>query len=359
VLTTSVAFRESEFNEAPRARQVAQILGTDHRELVVDANAAEILPTLAWHLDEPFADSSALPTYYLSRAARQQVTVALSGDGGDELFGGYAWRYGLNLLEDRVRRRLPTWFRSAVLARAASVWPKADRLPRPLRWKHFMRNLSLPPERAYFHDMSWFTPADKDRLLTQEFRASLQGHDSFTAFGRHFDRVAGLDALSRITYVDLKTYLPNDILVKVDRMAMANSLEVRAPLLDHTLVEFAARIPAALKFRGTTSKYLVKRHLERSLPASLVHRPKQGFSIPVARWLRAELKQVARDLVLSERSRRRGYFRPDAVQRLWESHQSGKRDHAHKLWALMMLELWHRIFVDESVAGPSGAGVTR
>ena len=349
VLTTSVAFRESGFNEAPHARQVAQAFQTDHREIVVEPKAAEILPTLVWHLDEPFADSSALPTYYLSRAARERVTVALSGDGGDETFGGYAWRYGLNMLEHRVRRRLPPWLRHGLLGPLASAWPKADRLPRPLRWKFFLRNLSLSPERAYFHDMSLFTPADKARLLSREFRTTLGEHDPFAAFARHFERVAGLDHLSRITYVDLKTYLPNDILVKVDRMAMANSLEVRSPLLDHKVVEFAASVPAGFKFRGTTSKYLVKRYLERSLPASLVHRPKQGFSIPLARWLRSDLREIAHDLLLSERARRRGYFVADTVRAMWEAHQSGRRDHAHRLWALMMLELWLRLFVDDAV----------
>ena len=196
--------------------------------------------------------------------------------------------------------------------------------------------------------MSLFTPADKARLLSREFRTTLGEHDPFAAFARHFERVAGLDHLSRITYVDLKTYLPNDILVKVDRMAMANSLEVRSPLLDHKVVEFAASLPARFKFRGTTSKYLVKRYLERSLPASLVHRPKQGFSIPLARWLRSDLREIAHDLLLSERARRRGYFSTDTVRALWKAHQSGRRDHAHRLWALMMLELWQRLFIDDS-----------
>ena len=359
VVTTSVGFRESGFNEAPYARQVAESFHTDHQEIVVEASASEILPTLAWHLDEPFADSSALPTYYLSRAARQRVTVALSGDGGDEIFGGYAWRYGLNLFEHRVRRRLPAWLRSGVLGPLSTVWPKADRLPRALRWKFFLRNMSLSSEQAYFHDMSWFTPADKRRLLTGDFRSTLGGHDPFAAFAQQFDRARGLDHLTRITYVDLKTYLSNDILVKVDRMAMANSLEVRSPLLDHKLVEFAARLPARLKFRGTTSKYLLKRHLARTLPPSLVHRRKQGFTIPVGQWLRSELREIAHDLLLSERARRRGYFEVQAIRNLWDSHQAGRRDHAHRLWALMMLELWQRLFVDDAAARPAPARVSR
>jgi asparagine synthase (glutamine-hydrolysing) len=355
VRTTSVGFKEAAFDEARHARAVARTFGTDHDEVLVEPDAAGILPTLVWHLDEPFADSSALPTYYVSQAARRRVTVALSGDGGDELFGGYAWRYGLNLLEDRVRRRLPRWLRAGVLGPLAAVWPKADRLPRPLRWKFFLRNLSLSPERAYFHDMSLFTPADKRRLLSGDFQRALNGYDAFDRFAYHFDRVAGLDHLSRITYVDAKTYLADDILVKVDRMAMANSLEVRAPLLDHKVIEFAATVPATLKFRGTMSKYLLKRYLERRLPASVVHRPKQGFAIPLAEWLRADLREVARELLLSERARARGYFAPETVGALWEAHQTRRRDHAHRLWALMVLELWQRTFLDQAPAGAGAA----
>ena len=204
--------------------------------------------------------------------------------------------------------------------------------------------MSLPAERAYFHDMSLFTPSDQDALLTPETRRAMEGHDPYAAFARHFERSAGHDHLSRITYVDIKTYLANDILVKVDRMSMASSLEVRAPFLDHRVVEF----------RGTTSKYLVKRHLERRLPAALVHRPKQGFSIPLAQWLRTDLRETASDLLLSERSRTRGYFETAGVRRLWDDHQRGTRNHSHRLWALMVLELWHRIFVDGQRTAPQG-----
>jgi asparagine synthase (glutamine-hydrolysing) len=345
-----VTFREAAFDEAGHARTVAQALATSHHEVRVEPRAAEILPKLAWHLDEPFADSSALPTYYVSRAARERVTVALSGDGGDEVFGGYAWRYGLNLLEHGVRRRIPRWVRRGALGPLAAVWPKGDRWPRPLRWKFFLRNLSLEPARAYFHDMSLFTPEDKSHLCTAEFRQALEGHEPFDAFGRHFERVPDLDHLSRILYVDLKTYLANDILVKVDRMAMASSLEVRSPLLDHKVIEFAATLPPDLKFRRATSKYLLKRHLEQRVPASVIHRPKMGFSIPLAGWLRGHLRDLGRDLLLSDRAAGRGYFVPSVVRRLWDDHQRGARDHAHHLWALMMLELWHRLFVDQAPA---------
>lgn len=349
VVTTTISFADGAFNEAPHARAVAQSLGTDHTELVVEPRAVDVLPRLAWHLDEPFADSSAVPSYYVARAARQRVTVALSGDGGDEVFAGYEWRYGLNLLEARIRSMIPGPLRR-VLGPLSAAWPKGDRLPRPLRWKFFMRNLSLTPEEAYFHDMSLFTPGDKAALLTDRFRRDLGGYTPLSQFRTHFDRVRGLDHLSRILYVDLKTYLPNDILVKMDRMAMANSLEVRSPLLDHEIIEFAATLPSEFKYRHGTSKYLLKRYAERRAPTSVIHRPKMGFSIPVASWLRGELRGTAEDLLLTDRALGRGYFNPDHVRGMWSRHQARQQNHSHHLWALMMLELWHRLFVDQAPA---------
>ena len=346
VVTTTIAFSDQAFNEAPHARTVARALGTDHTEMVVEANAAEILPTLVWHLDEPFADSSALPTYYVARAARQRVTVALSGDGGDEVFAGYEWRYGLNMLEARVRRAIPGPIRRGLLGPLSTVWPKADRLPRPLRWKFFLRNMGLDAEAAYFHDMSVFTPLDKRTLCSDEMRRALGGYDPFPGFRRHFDRVREADQLNRLLYVDLKTWLVNDILVKMDRMAMASSLEVRSPLLDQKVIEFAAGLPPDLKLHRGTSKYLLKRHAERRVPASSIHRPKMGFSIPLAAWLRGGLREMAEDLVLSDRARGRGYFEAGSVRAMWTRHQAGRQDHSHQLWALMMLELWHRQFLD-------------
>jgi asparagine synthase (glutamine-hydrolysing) len=351
VATTTVTFGERAFNEAPHARTVAEALGTDHQEVVVQPRAVDILPKLVWHLDEPFADSSAIPSYYVSEAARRRVTVALSGDGGDEVFAGYQWRYGLNLLEARLRGWLPRPVRRGIVGPLAAIWPKADRLPRPLRWKFLLRNLSLDPEQAYFHDMSLFTPADKQALLTDGFRRGLNGYDPFTAFRSHFDRVRGLDHLRRILYVDLKTWLPNDILVKMDRMAMANSLEVRSPLLDHHVIEFAAGLPSEMKYHGRTSKYLLKRFAERRVPPSVIHRPKMGFSIPLAAWLRGELRPMGEDLLLSDRALGRSYFRAETIRGMWDRHQRGERNHSHHLWALMVLELWHRLFIDES--GPT------
>ncbi|HEY7870853.1 MAG TPA: asparagine synthase (glutamine-hydrolyzing), partial [Methylomirabilota bacterium] len=350
VVTTTITFSDAAFDEAPHARAVARALGTDHTEVVVEPRAVDVLPKLAWHLDEPFADSSAVPSYYVARAARQRVTVALSGDGGDEVFAGYERRYRMNLLEARLRSLLPGPLRRGLLGPLSAVWPKADRLPRPLRWKFLLRNLSLGPEEAYFNDMSLFTPADKRALLSGEFRRNLGGYTPFAAFRRHFDRVPDRDRLSRLLYVDLRTYLPNDILVKMDRMAMANSLEVRSPLLDHRVIEFATGLPSDLKFHRGVSKYLLKRHAERRVPPAVLHRPKMGFSIPLAGWLRGELRATAEDLLLSERARGRGYFDTGAVRAMWARHQGRVRDHSHHLWALMMLELWHRLFVDQAPA---------
>jgi asparagine synthase (glutamine-hydrolysing) len=346
VVTTTVGFAERSHSELEHARAVAEALGTEHHALVVKPDAMADLPRLVWHLDQPFADSSALPTYYVSRAARERVTVALSGDGGDELFAGYQRRYGIHRLEQRLRRLIPGPVRRGVLAPLGRLYPRSDRIPRPLRLKLVLSNLGQSFERAYFNDMSLFLDEEKRALCTPEFLAQARHHDSFAGFTRHFDRVRDADPLSRVLYVDFKTWLANDILVKVDRMSMACSLEVRSPLLDHKIIEFAASLPPALKFRGSVSKFLLKQHVASRLPAIPVHRPKQGFELPLTSWLRGELKDMTRDLLFSTRAAGRGYVRPEAVKRLWDDHQRGYRSHASQIWALMVLELWHRQYVD-------------
>ena len=356
VVTTSIGFREQAFNELEHARAVAQAVGSDHHEVMVEAKAAEILPRLAWHLDEPFADSSALPTYYVAKAARERVTVALSGDGGDEVFAGYQRRYGMNRSEARIRSRLPKWLRHGLLGPLGRVYPKADWLPRPLRARYFLQNLGTTFERAYFADLCLLRDDEKAALLSPELRQHLRGHDPFVAFSRHFERTVGLDPLSRLLYVDLKTWLANDMLVKVDRMSMANGLEIRSPLLDQQVIEFAATVPSDLKYRGRTSKYLLKRYLEGRVPRSTIYRPKQGFEIPLARWLRSDLRELADDLLFSPRSLGRGHVRPERLRTLWRRHQQGVGNHAPQLWAIMMLELWSRTFLDQAQApGPVSA----
>ncbi len=348
VVTTSAGFTDRTVDELDHARAVARAVGSDHHEVLVEARAADILPSLVWHLDEPFADPSALPTYYVSKAAREHVTVALSGDGGDEVFAGYQRRYGFNRLEGHLRRWLPEWLRNGLLGPLGELYPKADWLPRPLRARYLLQNLGTTFERAYFNDMSVLRSDRKTGLLSPELRRQLADHDPFAAYARHFERVRGLDPLSQLLYVDCKTWLANDILVKVDRMSMAASLEVRAPLLDHKLIEFAATVPRHLKYRGRTSKYLLKRHLEGRVPRAVIYRPKQGFDIPLAAWLRGQLRDMAEDLLFAPRALGRGYLQADAVRRLWRQHQQGARDCSSELWAFMVLELWHRTFVDQT-----------
>jgi len=353
VITTCVGFAERRYSELDHARAVAEAVGTDHREVIVRPEAASVFPRLVWHLDEPLADSSALPTYYVSKATRERVTVALSGDGGDEVFAGYQRRYGLNGFEVRLRRLLPDWARTHVAGPLGRVYPAASWLPRPLRARYVLQNLATSFERAYYADLAVLRDEDKAALLSPELARQTDGHDPFTGVARHFARVRDLDPLSRLLYVDLKTWLANDILVKVDRMSMANSLEVRAPLLDHKVIEFAATLPPDLKYRNGVSKYLLKRHLQGRVPSSTFDRPKQGFRIPVAEWLRGELRPMGEDLLLSARALGRGYFKREGLVRLWNEHQRRQRDHSAKLWSLMVLEQWHRTFLDRTdLSGP-------
>jgi asparagine synthase (glutamine-hydrolysing) len=352
IVTASVGFTEQAFSELEHARTVAKALGTDHHEVVLQARAADVLPRLVWHLDEPFADSSALPTYYVAKAARERVTVALSGDGGDEIFAGYQRRYGLNRSEVRLRRWLPRWLRAGVLRPMGRIYPKADWIPRPLRARYFLQNLGTTFERAYFADLSLFRADEKARLLSEELKVALGDHDPFRPFARHFERVRGLDALSQLLYVDLKSWLANDMLVKVDRMSMANGLEIRCPLLDHRVIEFAATVASELKYRGRISKYLLKRHLEGRVPGSVIYRPKQGFEIPLARWLRTDLRELGEDVLFSTRALGRGHVKPDRLRGLWERHQRGVRDHSAQIWAVLMFEMWARAFLDRQE--PSG-----
>jgi asparagine synthase (glutamine-hydrolysing) len=234
-----------------------------------------------------------------------------------------------------------------VLAPLARVYPRSERIPRPLRLKLVLSNLGQSFERAYFNDMSLFLAEEKEALCTPEFLSQVRHHDPMAGFARLFERVRDADPLSRVLYVDFKASLANDILVKVDRMSMACSLEVRAPLLDQKIIEFAAALPPTLKFRGSVSKYLLKRHLASRLPGLDVHRPKQGFELPLAAWLRGgELRDMAHDLLFSSQAAGRGYVRPEAVKRIWDAHQRGARNHSAQIWALMVLELWHRQFMD-------------
>jgi asparagine synthase (glutamine-hydrolysing) len=322
---------------------VARAFRTEVEERVVEASAAKILDTLVWHFDEPFADSSMIPTYYVSQAARELVKVCLSGDGGDENFAGYR-RYRFDLFENRIRGIIPSGVRRPLFGTLGTLYPKADWLPRVFRAKTLLTNLSLSPERAYGHTMSWFTPEWKRRLYLPGLKEQVADYDPQSVLQKHFARTEGWDPLSRIQYVDIKTYLVDDILTKVDRASMAHSLEVRVPLLDHEFMERAAAIPAAYKLRGGEGKYIFKRSLSGTLPSEVLDRPKMGFTIPLARWFRNELRPMFESAVLSPDAYLGAYFDQGTIRSMWNLHQQGRRDFAPYLWALLVFERWGRRF---------------
>ncbi len=346
VNTASIGFHEAAFDELPYARIVAKKFQANVHEKIVEAHAANILDDLAWHFDEPFADSSMVPTYYVSQIARERVTVCLSGDGGDENFAGYR-RYRFDFLENRLRALLPAGLRRPIFGALGSIYPKADWLPQIFRAKTLLTNLSLSPEQGYFHTMSWFDPRMKQALYNTDLKKTLNGYDAFSVLQAYFDRAAHLDPLSRIQYVDIKTYLVDDILTKVDRTSMAHALEVRVPILDHEVMEFAATIPASYKLRNGEGKYIFKKALDNLLPREIMHRPKMGFSIPLAGWLRGELKPIFEERVLAQNAVVGNWFDLAAIQQWWNQHQRGTRDYSFHLWALLILEGWAQKFVKQ------------
>jgi len=344
VMTSSIGFDEEEFNELDYARLVVSRFNTDHHEEIVRPDAAGILKKLTWHYDEPFADSSAIPTYYVSKVARKQVTVALSGDGGDENFAGYR-RYYFDQRENRLRAFLPLSIRRPIFGTLAAVYPKADWAPRIFRGKATFESLACSPIEGYFLSMSAFRPAFKERLLHQEVKRELAGYDSLEVFRYYYEKADTQDPLSRIQYVDIKTYLTDDILVKVDRASMANSLEVRAPILDHKFMELAATIPSSLKLRGRTGKYILKKALTGIVPEEILTRRKMGFAVPLARWFRNELKDMAYEVIFTPSED--GLLDKSTIQQIWKQHQSNLRDRSTELWALLMFRMWQREFMTE------------
>jgi asparagine synthase (glutamine-hydrolysing) len=344
VNTASIGFHEASFDELPYARAVAQRFKTHAYEKIVEANAAKILDTLVWHFDEPFADSSMVPTYYVSQVARERVTVCLSGDGGDENFAGYR-RYRFDVLESRLRTLLPKALRRPIFGTLGRLYPKADWLPQIFRAKTLLTNLSLSPEEGYFCSMNWFTPAMKALLYSSSLQKTLDGYNPLSVMQAYFDRTRGWDTLSRVQYVDIKTYLPDDILTKVDRASMAHALEVRVPLLDHEFVEYAASIPAAYKLQNGQGKFIFKQALRGLLSPDILDRPKMGFSIPLTHWFRGDLKGIFEERVLAKDAFIGHLFDPTPIRYWWAQHQRGTRDYAPHLWALLVLECWGRRFI--------------
>jgi len=344
VNTASIGFRDQAFDELPYARAMARRFHANPYEKTVDASAAAILDRLAWHYDEPFADSSMVPTYYVSEVARERVTVCLSGDGGDENFAGYR-RYRFDVWENRVRSVMPRFLRRPVFGALGAAYPKLDWMPRVFRAKTTLQNLALDPERGYFHTMSWLSPEKKRKLYREPLRRALADYDSFSVLESHFRKTEGWDPLARIQYVDIKTFLVDDILTKVDRASMAHSLEVRVPLLDHEVMEFAASLPSSYKLHGSSQKYVLKRAVRKLVGDETLNRTKMGFSVPLARWFRGELKSLFEERMFAKDAFVGELFEVAPIRTWWDRHQSGVSDFAPELWALLVLESWGRRFL--------------
>jgi asparagine synthase (glutamine-hydrolysing) len=345
VKTFSIGFEEQDFSELHHARRVAEHVGADHHEFIVRPDALEVLPILVEHYGEPFADSSAVPTYYVARETRKHVTVALNGDGGDESFAGYE-RYAAMRLAERYHR-IPAALRDTVLRQAIELMPSSETKRSRVRdVKRFVEAASLPKVERYLRWVSVFDSQAKQDLYTDKFRQETRAHSAASIIDPWFERANGSGIVDAALLTDIMTYLPNDLLVKVDIATMANSLEARSPFLDHHVIEFAASLPEKYKLRGVTTKYLLKRVLKKLLPAENLGRRKMGFGVPIGHWFRGKLQPFLRETILSETALKRGLFKPKAVRRLIELHTRSERDYSHQLWTLVMLELWFQRFID-------------
>ena len=344
VNTTSISFGDPAYNESQFAQQVAERYATNHHVKQVDSSDFSLVDKLPTLYDEPFADSSALPTYRVCELARQNVTVALSGDGGDENFIGYR-RYRWHAYEEIVRSRMPGALRRPLFGLLGRVYPKIDWAPKVLRAKSTLQAIARDPLEGYLHGVS-ILPSDlRLALFSPEFRSELDGYSAIEVFKEHAARSPVKDGLPLIQYLDFKTYLPGDILTKVDRASMAHALEVRVPILDHTFVEWVAGIPASLKLVGREGKYCFKKALEPHLPEDILYRDKMGFGVPIKNWFRGPLKEVIRESLLEGGLKDTGIFDQRFVRRLVDEHQSGRREHSAILWALLMFEgSFHQIY---------------
>ena len=348
VKTFSIGFDEPAFDELEHARRVAQHFGTDHHEFVVKPDAIEILDRIVSHFDEPFADSSAIPTWYVSEIARRHVKVVLSGDGGDELFGGYD-RYVPHPRVVAFDRYSPLAFRGVAAIAAA-------RLPHGTRGKNFLRHVGRDQRGRYLDAIRFFGADEKPELLSADIRRQIDGPDPETRLARHFDRFSGLPWPSQMMRFDTETYLPEDVLTKVDRMSMAHSIESRVPLLDNEVIEFAATLPASLKIKNGRRKHVLKEVAAALLPREILDRRKQGFGVPLGTWFRGGLRELFADTLLSASSLQRGYFQAPFVRQLVDEHMSQKRDHTLRLWQLVVFEKWHQQYIDLPASRDSGEG---
>lgn len=344
VKTFSIGFEEQDFSELKYARRVAEHFRAEHHEFIVKPNAVEILPLLVEHYGEPYADSSSIATYYVSNETRKHVTVALNGDGGDESFAGYERYFAMQLAERY--RRIPAILRKGFIEHVVRLIPTSELKRSRIRdLKRFVKAASLSRVSRYFQWTSAIDSKLKDEIYTTEFKHNVANSDSTSILEKWFTKSNGLGVIDATMFTDQMTYLPNDLLVKVDIASMANSLEARSPFLDHKVIEFAASLPESVKIRGTETKYLLKKVASRIVPNEVIYRKKMGFGVPLAYWFRRDLKDYLREVLLSEKANR-GLIKPEIVARLVKEHTDGMHDHASRLWTLLILELWFQQFID-------------
>jgi len=359
VNTCSIAFGEADYDESRYAARIAERYKTAHHVGRLDPDDFDLVDRLAGLYDEPFADSSAMPTYRVCALARERVTVALSGDGGDEVFAGYR-RYRWHAYEERTRRMVPQGLRGPLFGAAGRLYPKLDWAPRPLRAKATLQALARDTVGGYFHSVSVLYDDVRLRLYSDAFARELQGYHAAEVVGAHMRAAQTDDPVSRVQYADLKTYLPGDILTKVDRASMAHSLEVRVPLLDHPFVEWSARLPSSLKLRGREGKYIFKKALRPQLPDDLLYRPKMGFAVPLARWFRGPLADRVRAALTGPTLADTGWFDTGYLRTLVDEHQSGRREHSAVLWSLLMFDSFLRqVHARSPAAEPAAAAAVR
>lgn len=348
VTTCAIGFDSEKFDEVAYAAKVAEQFKTAHHELTVKENVADNLTDIAGYFDEPFADPSFVPTYFVSKLARSMVTVALAGDGGDENFAGYS-KYQQDQLENKIRSLVPSIVPRSVFGKGSKLlFDSNNRQMR--RGASLLSSLSVPSDTGFFISNTFFSDQLWDRLARDEFKSALAGYNPADITTDLYQSADTDNHLSKILYTDIKTYLPGDILVKVDRMSMANSLETRAPILDYRVVEYAATIPANLKLRDKESKYILKKTMERLLTDETLYRKKMGFSVPLANWFRSEIKPIAEKKLLSNDNGLSQFFKPAEVKTIWQQHQSGERDYSSELWSMLAFELWWERYIDPVAA---------
>jgi asparagine synthase (glutamine-hydrolysing) len=345
VKTCTIAFADKKYNEAEFAKAVATQYKTEHHEFLVSQNVADTLEHIVSFFDEPFADPSLVPTFFVSELARQAVTVAIAGDGGDEVFAGYE-KYTTDDIENRLREKFPNWMREALFPKLANVFAVSDaRLMR--KAKSLFTSLSVSPEMGFYITNSQMEDRQWNKLAKAEIKQQLGDYHPSQITIDAYRKANGPDHLSKILYTDMKTYLPSSILVKVDRMSMANSLEVRAPLLDKEMLEFAACVPSNLKFKDGEKKYLLKEAFKEYLPDDILYRKKMGFSVPLAQWFRQEIKAIANKYLIDSPNGLPQFFNMDVVKDYWQQHQQGSADHSAILWSMLMFEMWWKRYVSD------------